>query len=74
MKKILFIAVLFALSGCSALKTSSRVAGDSLYIGMPLKEFRQLAGRHVSLESMETGISVYRTDVSGVWRDKWTTV
>lgn len=67
MKKIAIILLGTLLISCAgAYKQASHVSNQA-YIGMPIQEFRTVAGKKASLEAMEAGYTVYRINDYDAW-------
>jgi hypothetical protein len=65
MKRLITLALVAILSsGCASMfvSTASRVA-DKVYLGMPVKDFQQLAGSAAKLEALSPDATVYRINI-----------
>jgi hypothetical protein len=67
MKYLIFIMTLVILTSCAGTYRQASYVSSKAYIGMPIKEFRELAGRKASLEAMESGYTVYRMNDYDAW-------
>ncbi|WP_316840510.1 hypothetical protein [Pedobacter gandavensis] len=63
---ILSLAVLLLVSCAGTHKQASYVSSKS-YIGMPLTEFKKLAGKKANLEVLKSRYTVYRINDYDVW-------
>jgi len=48
------------LSSCAGYYNQASHVSNQVYLGMPIAEFKKLAGKKASLEAMEAGYTVYR--------------
>jgi len=61
----LITAILF-ISCAGSYKQASHVSSKA-YIGMPISEFKKLAGKKASLEALEAGYTVYKMRDYDAW-------
>ena len=64
---ILTIAPLLLLISCAGYYKQASHVSDKAYIGMPISEFKQIAGKKASLEAMEAGYTVYKMKDYDAW-------
>ncbi len=80
MKKLLFVVVLFMMSGCAAMITQSTtdvlsmnsLADDVIkqsYLGMPVKDFKTLAGDAAKIDVLSADGTVYSLEYTGLTLD-----
>jgi hypothetical protein len=66
MKKLIFYTsfTLFAIlfTGCSSLLLTANSVAKKVYIGMPVDEFKKLAGVRAEIEAITLDYTVYRID------------
>jgi hypothetical protein len=67
MKKIILILITVILTGCAGTYKQASYVSNKIYLGMPISEFRKLAGKKASLEAMESGYTVYRINDYDAW-------
>ena len=61
MKKICFtLIVIIFLFGCAGSFNQASYVSNKSYVGMPIKEFKAIAGKKAILESIGDGRTVYR--------------
>lgn len=62
MKTTLYViaTVTILLTSCAGYYNSASHAAEHSYIGMPIKEFKEIAGSDAILEAMESGYTVFR--------------
>ena len=54
-------------TSCAGTYKQASYVSSRAYIGMPIKEFRELAGRKATLEAMESGYTVYKMNDYDPW-------
>ena len=68
MKNYFIIPLVVLFLSCAGSYRQASYVSSKAYIGMPIKDFRELAGKKATLEAMEYGYTVYRM----VDYDAWT--
>jgi hypothetical protein len=63
---IIFLTSLFLVCCAGTYKQASSVSNQA-YIGMPLQEFKQMAGKKAVLETLENGWTIYRMNDYDPW-------
>ena len=67
MKFFILIITTVLLTGCAGAYRQASYISSKAYIGMPILEFKELAGKKASLEAMESGYTVYRMNDYDAW-------
>ena len=68
MKRILpLLIVILLFSGCASYYHQSAYVSSKCYIGMPMNEFKKLAGNKAKIEALENNMTVYRMSDFDVW-------
>lgn len=67
MKNVILFIILALLTSCAGTYRQAAYISSKAYIGMPINEFKELAGRKASLEAMESGYTVYRMNDYDAW-------
>jgi len=71
MKTTLYViaAVTILLTSCAGYYSSASHAAEHSYIGMPIKEFKEIAGSNAILAAMESGYTVFKVYAKKEWTD-----
>lgn len=67
MKIFILIVTTVLLTSCAGSYRQASYISSKAYIGMPISEFKELAGKKASLEAMESGYTVYRMNDYDTW-------
>jgi hypothetical protein len=61
MKRLIIVALVAILStGCASMFVSASSVAEKVYLGMPVKEFLDVAGSAAKLEALSPDATVYR--------------
>lgn len=52
---------------CASTYLQASYTSNQTYIGMPISDFRSIAGRKANVEAMESGYTVYRMNDYDAW-------
>jgi hypothetical protein len=67
MKKLILLILIPLFIGCAGTFQQASHTSRQVYIGMPIKDFQDIAGKKAKLEAMESGYTVYRMNDYDVW-------
>ena len=67
MKKLILLLLIPLFIGCAAYYQQAATTSREVYIGMPIANFQQIAGKNAKLEAMESGYTVYRMNDYDPW-------
>jgi hypothetical protein len=67
MKNTILIMTLVFFTSCAGAYKKASYVSNQLYIGMPVTEFKSIAGKKASLEAMESGYTVFRINDYDTW-------
>lgn len=67
MKKLILIMLISLFASCAGSYQQAAHTSRQVYVGMPIKDFREIAGKKAKLEAMESGYTVYRMNDYDAW-------
>lgn len=67
MKGLIILMLIPLFIGCAGTYQQAAHTSRQVYIGMPIKEFQEIAGKKAKLEAMESGYTVYRMNDYDAW-------
>lgn len=67
MKKLLFITLITLFTSCAGTYQQAAHTSNQVYVGMPIKEFKELTGKKAKLEALESGYTVYKMNDYDAW-------
>ena len=60
MKKLILLILIPLFISCAGINQQASHTSRQVYIGMPIKDFQDIAGKKAKLAAMESGYTVYR--------------
>jgi len=66
-KNVMLMLIIIVLTSCAGTYRQATYVSNKAYIGMPIKEFKSIAGKKASIESMESGYTVFRINDYDAW-------
>lgn len=67
MKKIILVIIIPLIFSCAGTYQQAAYTSNQVYVGMPINEFKKIAGKKAKLEALEAGYTVYRMNDYDAW-------
>ena len=67
MKKLALLLLIALLTGCAGTYQQAAHTARHVYIGMPIDDFKEMAGKKAKLAVMESGYTVYKMNDYDAW-------
>ena len=67
MRRLLFILSVTILTSCAGTYKQATFVSNQVYLGMPISNFKEKAGKKAILEAMESGYTVYKIYDYDAW-------
>ncbi|RDY57563.1 hypothetical protein [Flagellimonas nanhaiensis] len=74
MKKILLTLLIIFMISCAGSYQQASHTSNQVYVGMSVKEFKEITGRKAKLEALEYGYTVYKMFDYDAWSGSKTDV